>query len=204
MLRHLFRHVAPFTILAGCLLLAIAGGMRAATAAPPTAIGAATPSPTSRLTRFDNYGTFTLVPQSDSPQGCLAAAALVCVGRITGTQTSSTLFHGSGRITGTFTIDFTRPAASAVGVCFAEIIVGTVHAGRGEYDFEEQGPLCIPNAAEGIGAGYLSQSGTGVLAGRSGAFEHLFGSTNISIGTNPAGLTLYRESGVVSGVPPLR
>jgi hypothetical protein len=152
-----------------------------------------------KLVKFSEYGSVRVVPNSDSPQGCLKRAKGACSGKFAGTMTS-TLFPGVSQNRGTFTLDFTKPEASAIGVCFPELVSGTVHTSRGDFKLVEQGPLCIPPASAKLPPGFEVQLRPGLLTGGTGAFAHLFAAYSVCVSANPSGLIIFRHDGVASGL----
>jgi hypothetical protein len=98
-------------------------------------------------------------------------------------------------------IDFSKPASSGAGVCFPQMVVGTMHTAGGDYNFYGQGENCVPPKSSGAAPGFGNAILHTVITGGTGRFEHAMGTLAATVASHPP-IVLYHASGAIMGIQP--
>lgn len=154
------------------------------------------------VTKSESTGTASIVPGTAMPTDCLRSAKEICTFDLRGSE-ASTAYEGPGELTERVTIDFTKPASSAAGVCFRQLGVGTIHTGHGDYNFYNQGETCGPPQSAGVAPGFGNAMLHSVVTGGTGQYQHAMGTLAVTVVSHPP-VILYHTSGALIGVEPTR
>jgi hypothetical protein len=155
------------------------------------------------FTKAESTGTVSVIPNTAKPSDCLRAAKEVCTFEVRGSETN-TAYDGPGELGEHITIDFSRPESSGAGICFPQMVVGTMHTAAGDYNFYSQGENCIPPKSSGVAPGFGNLILHVVIIGGTGRFEHAVGTLMATAVSHPPAPTLYHTSGAIIGIQPAR